>query len=188
MLPFVPAAPSSGELYGREDRDPSPSPNPSLKQATLDEMSFPRDDPDAKTQHIKPEGSNNPDAYPVQVNDYIQCGSFTPHISTLQSAQLANNCRLVATPGRAIHRCAYACCCQTLHASVEYVLHTPVEVRRFLHSGFMSTVASIVLAFMDAAFALILIICEAFAVVTWVSVHRERVYTACQLQPTTVAT
>lgn len=35
-------APSSEELYGRKDRDPMPSPNPGLTQATAAEMSFPR--------------------------------------------------------------------------------------------------------------------------------------------------
>jgi hypothetical protein len=60
-------APSSGELYGREDRDPSPSPNAAVTQASLEEMAFPRDDKESKTDSIKPEGNPNPNAYPVQV-------------------------------------------------------------------------------------------------------------------------
>lgn len=64
---FLPAAPSSGELYGREDRDPSPSPNAAVTQASLDEMAFPRDDKEVKTDGIKPESNPNPKAYPVQV-------------------------------------------------------------------------------------------------------------------------
>lgn len=38
-----------------------------VTQASLGEMAFPRDDKESKTDHIKPEGTKNPDAYPVQV-------------------------------------------------------------------------------------------------------------------------
>lgn len=47
------AAPSSGQLYGREDRDPLPSPNPAVKQSQMGEK----------------EGAfEHPEAYPMQVS------------------------------------------------------------------------------------------------------------------------
>jgi hypothetical protein len=46
-------------------------------QASLDEMAFPRDDKESKTDYIKPEGAKNPDAYPVQVGcvDAVPCST-----------------------------------------------------------------------------------------------------------------
>jgi hypothetical protein len=67
MLSLCNTAPSSGELYGREDRDPSPSPNAAVTQGSLEEMAFPRDDKNSNINSIKPEGNPNPNAYPVQV-------------------------------------------------------------------------------------------------------------------------
>ncbi|WIA22879.1 hypothetical protein OEZ86_009822 [Tetradesmus obliquus] len=73
--PLPNSSPSSGELYGREDRDPSPSPNAAVTQASLDEMAFPRDDKEVKTDGIKPEGNPNPKAYPVQNDPSIPEGA-----------------------------------------------------------------------------------------------------------------
>lgn len=40
------AEPAGGQqLYGRPDRDPAPSPNPALSQASAEGMSLPRDEP-----------------------------------------------------------------------------------------------------------------------------------------------
>ncbi|KAF8066353.1 ISS1 [Scenedesmus sp. PABB004] len=75
------AAPSSGELYGREDRDPAPSPNPS---ATQEKMSFPRDE--AGPAGAKLEGVDDPAAYP---NDPTLPGGAGPRVDGATKAALA---------------------------------------------------------------------------------------------------
>lgn len=84
------ASPSSGELYGREDRDPAPSPNASITQATSAQMSFPRDEPSrgeseaagasghtdgSGTVVAKEEGLKAPNAYPIQNDPTIPEGA-----------------------------------------------------------------------------------------------------------------
>ncbi|KAF6265419.1 hypothetical protein COO60DRAFT_954896 [Scenedesmus sp. NREL 46B-D3] len=83
--PLPNSSPSSGELYGREDRDPSPSPNASVTQGSLDEMALPRDDTESKTDNVKPEGNPNPKAYPVQNDPSVPQGAG-PDVEKLDPA------------------------------------------------------------------------------------------------------